>query len=99
MPLFLVKLLALPRWAKSLAGIALLVIAFMAWLHFHDRAVIKDHEAELSQAIEAKDTAADEAARAVASEGTKQTENRIDEARKAAAGSDDPLKSALDRMR
>jgi len=99
MPLFLIKFLGLPRWVHAMAGAAARVGAFFLWLHFHDRGVIADHEANITAQVQVQTSeAADQASSAVVAKQT-EVERRNDEARNAARDSDDPLKSGLDRLR
>ena len=50
---------AIPRWAyATLAGL----IALAVWLHLHDRAVIRGHEAEVTARVVAATAAANETA-------------------------------------
>lgn len=90
---------ALPRWMHGALAFAALITAIVVWDHFDDRAAIREHERELQAAIEAKDEAADDAAIEAAGQAKTTTEAENDEAREAAAGSDDHLKSGLDRLR
>lgn len=90
---------ALPRWLHGLIAIAALGLAFLAWDYFDDRAAVREHERKIAEEVERLDAIADGEARAVASGETSKVEQQNDEARKAATGSDDPLKSALDRLR
>ena len=87
---------ALPRWLHGLIAIAALGLA---WDYFDDRAAVREHERKIAEEVERLDAIADGEARAVASGETSKVEQQNDEARKAATGSDDPLKSALDRLR
>lgn len=84
------------------ASVGLILALFAAWKLFwwqYDRGVIQNHETKITaQVIEASASAsiaAVEAAAVAKSEVEKQNE----QARKAADGSDDPLKSGLDRLR
>lgn len=89
----------LPRWAWGIgAGLGLL-LAVAAWLHFHDRAVIENHEAEVTKAVTSQAAQAGDAAHSAVSTTQTKVEQQNDEARKAAAGSDDPLRAGFDRLR
>lgn len=93
---------ALPRGAKlALAALAGLLLAWglwSLWLRSHDRAVIERHEEGISaQTSERASDAAADATEAVAdTKGRIEQEN--EDARNAAAGSDDPLRAALDSL-
>lgn len=88
-----------PRWAQF-AGIGVAsALAFLLWLAMHDRGVIADHEAEVTKQVEATSSAAATVAASAAAETRSEVEKANDDARDAAAGSDDPLKSGLDRLR
>lgn len=92
-----VSFLGLPRWAHLvLAG----ALAFAVWLHFHDRAVIKDHEAGVTQAAAAASASASAAAIDAAAKTETQVEKDNAKARDAAARQpDDPLRAGLDQLR
>jgi hypothetical protein len=98
---FLAKILAsflgLPRWVHlALAG----AVAFALWLHFHDRAVIKDHEAEVTQATATASASASAAAIDAAAKTETQVEKDNAKARDAAARQPaDPLRAGLDQLR
>lgn len=86
------------RWALYAALAVLAVALVLWWFARHDAAVIERHEGNVAAEVDRKDDAGDTAARetAAAEKATIQKEN--DDARKAADGSDDPLKHALDRL-
>lgn len=92
-------LTGLPRWAQALAGAAALIAAFLLWDWLDDRGVISDHEAKVAQQVEQKTTAANAAATSAADATRTEVEQTNDQARRAAAGSNDPLKSGLDGLR
>lgn len=81
-------------------GLILAVIAGVKlWFHFHDKAVIDEHEAEVTaQVIEASASASIAAVESAAATKSK-VEKQNDDARKAADGCADVLKCGLDRMR
>lgn len=79
--------------------LALLCAAlFGIWLWRHDRAVIKDHEAEVTEQVGKLDDAGDRAATEAAADKKAGIEKENDDARKAADGSDDPLRDGLKRL-
>jgi hypothetical protein len=89
--------LGLPRWVHlALTG----ALAFAVWLHFHDRGVIRDHEAEVTQATATASASASGAAIDQADQTKTQVEKDNAEARNAAARQpDDPLRAGLDQLR
>jgi hypothetical protein len=93
----LASFLGLPRWVHlALAG----ALAFAVWLHFHDRGVIKDHEAKVTQAVATASASASAAAIDKAGQTQTQVEKDNAEARNAAARQpDDPLRAGLDQLR
>lgn len=40
-----------PRWAQGLVLIAVGILVWQAWLYFHDKGVIEDHEAEVTAEV------------------------------------------------
>lgn len=92
----------LPRAVKlglaALAGVLLAWALWSLWLGRHDEAVIDRHE----EAIEAQTSERASDAAADATEAVAETKGRIqqenEDARKAADGSDDPLRDALDSL-
>lgn len=107
MPLFLTSLatrfLALPKWLRNAIYVALgalaLWLAFTLWLHFHDRSIIREHEAEITEQVGQKTRAAD----AAATEASDRTVDDIaagnQRASEAAKDSDDPLADGLRELR
>lgn len=99
----LVAVIGVPERFQKLAAWVALILAAIAllWLAktIYDRSIIREHEREIVEEVRDKT----EAGNAAATEATSETRGRIeqenDDARKAADGSDDPLKSALDRLR
>lgn len=93
------KVIGLPRWVQALGALGLTIGAAALWLFFHDRAVIRDHERETAEAV----ATASASASAAATEAVRETKGKVeqtnDEARKAAAGSNDPLGDGLRRLR
>lgn len=100
---FLATLLGLPKWAKfAIAGVlavALAAAAWFTWLAIHDRAVIREHEADITEQVRTKTEAANDAAGKAGADTRNEVEKRNDEARKAADGSNDPLGDALRKLR
>lgn len=106
MPVFLVNLFlraGIPERLQKyvLYAILALIVAFGVWLWFraHDRAVIREHEREIVEEVRERTDRGNAAATEAAAETQDKIEQENDDARKAADGSDDPLKSALDRLR
>ena len=91
--------LGLPRWAHGLIAAAALATGVLLWLHFHDKAVVKDHEAGVAQAVATQSAAAAQAGHDAADQTKSEVEKSNEKARKAAAGSDDPLRAGLDGLR
>lgn len=86
-PLFASLFGGLPRWLSDLLAIAALVAAVVGgwslWLHFHDKGVIADHEAEVkADVIDATSEASAEADAAAAKYeaefGKRQTQDKKD---------------------
>jgi len=97
--MLLAALLGLPRWAKwALAGTAALMLLVLA-MHLHDRSVIATHEVKIARKAQVIATAAAESAAHAAAGTANEVEKGNEQARDAAARSDDPLKSGLDRLR
>lgn len=96
-------LTGLPAWAwKAIGGTAVvlaLIVAFNLWLSAHDEALINEHERALQEAITKATEAAEDDAAGVVAETRTETEKSNADARNAANGSDDPLRSALDSLR
>lgn len=83
----------------GLAVAALCGLLWTCWLGKHDDAVIEKHEAKVTQAIATASASASAVAIDAASDTKSKVEKKNDDARKAAAGSDDPLKRGLDSLR
>lgn len=81
--------------AAGIAGWALMT----AYLHFRDARVIREHEAEIAEAVARKTEAAEQAASDAARETRNEVEQTNDQARDAAHDSDDPLRAAFERLR
>lgn len=81
------------------ALIALTWAAWSLWLHFHDKSVIERHEEKITRQVEAVSSEAAASASAAVDHSRNEVEQANEDARKAAADSDDPLKSGLDRLR
>lgn len=82
-----------------LAFVLLCAALFGLWLWQHDRGVIEEHEAEVTEQVGKLDDDGDLAASEAAADKKAGIEKENEDARKAADGSDDPLKSGLDRLR
>ena len=81
-------------------GAAVALVALLSVLRgCYDRSVIREHEREVAAALAAKKAKADDAGRASAGKTKSDVEKRNDQAREAAVGSHDPLKSATDCLR
>jgi hypothetical protein len=97
------RFLALPEGLRAiLSAIAAGALAWAlmtAYLHFRDARVIREHEAEIAEAVAHKTEAAEQAAHDAATTHKQQVETTNDEARDAADGSDDPLRAAFERLR
>ncbi len=91
-----------PLMRRLIAGVvlvALLWLLWAIWLGKHDRKVIAEHEAEVTQEIvKASQQATVKASEAVATAKDK-TEQSNAQARAAASRSDDPLRAAFDSLR
>lgn len=81
--------------AAGVAGWALMT----AYLHFRDARVIREHEASVREAIAERTERAEAAADEAAAQRKQQVETTNEQARKAADGSDDPLRAAFERLR
>jgi len=81
-------------------GLALSVLALL-WLGktLYDRSIIAEHDAKQDVAVLKADAVADDLAGKVAASGVAKVEKENEDARREAVGSDDPLKSGLDRLR
>lgn len=94
---------ALPRGAKlaiaAVVGVLLAWGLWAVWLGNHDAAVIERHEEGVTAEVERKDEAGDTAARETAAAEKSTVERQNDQARKAADGSDDPLRDGLRALR
>lgn len=106
MPVIFLRLLAsvgIPdrfQKAAAYAGLVILTIALvMGWMYFHDRKVIREHEAKVTAKIEKKDAAGDAAAAKAEKDARDDVEAGNARASEAANGSDDPLKAGLDALK
>lgn len=88
-----------PRWAQGVAILAVILAGFLLWLHFHDKGVIERHEEEITQKVDAVSSDAAASASAAVDQSRNIVEKANEDAREAAADSDDPLKSGLDSIR
>lgn len=99
----LVAALGIPERFRRAAAWASLILAAIAllWLAktLYDRSIIREHEREIVEEVQRKTDKGNAAATEAAQETQGRIEQENDNARKAADGSDDPLKSALDRLR
>ena len=99
---FLIRILAsvgIPERFRSIAGyigMAFAVIALL-WLAkaFYDRSLIAEHDAKQDAAVIKADAIADDKAGQVSASQAARIEKENNDARKAAAGSDDPLADGL----
>ena len=92
-------LTGLPRWAQALGGAVLLIAAFLIWDWLDDRAAIRAHEGRIAGEVAEQASAAATSAAAAVNQTQTEVDQTNDQARRAAAGSNDPLKSGLDRLR
>lgn len=92
-------LIGLPRWAQALGGAVLLIGAFLLWDWLDDRAAVTAHEGRIAGEVARQTSAAATSAAAAVHQTQTEVDQTNDEARRAAAGSDDPLRSGLDRLR
>lgn len=92
-------LIDLPRWAQGVGVAALLVMGFMVWLHFHDRGVIREHEAAIAKLVEEKKELATKAAAKAAQDVRDDTSDAVRRSNEAAAVSDDPLVAGRRELR
>lgn len=90
---------ALPRWAWGAILIAAGILAFIVWDIFDDKAAVSADRGESKAVVTGRARKADETAHGAAQGKIKQVEQSNEQAREAADGSDDPLKSAFDELR
>lgn len=96
----MVWLIGLPRWAQGLLGAAGLGLAVLVWFHFHDKAVVNQHEAKVTAAVATQSATAADAAATEVSETHSTVERTNEKARSAAASSpDDRLRAGLNSLR
>ena len=92
-------LLALPRWAKIAAALALLAVLLPVLKGCYDRGVVRENEAKVAVQVAATSSAAADAA-ATAATGTRTAiQKGNDDARQAAAAGTDPLGDGLRSLR
>lgn len=95
----LTALIGLPRWLK-LAGIGALAVILLYGAH---RLAVRDAVSDDRQAVAVevleRNERAGEAAQATLEAHKTEVEQVNDDARKAASGSDDPLRAGLDSLR
>ena len=82
-----------------LAVAALLGLLWTWWLRGHDKAKIAEYEGAVQQAVATASASASAAAIETTEQSKAKTEQGNDDARKAAAGSDDPLRDGLGSLR
>lgn len=75
------------------------ILALTTWLYWHDRQVIAQDRLEATVEAQRIDAIADDVAGQIAASEAATIEQENDDARKAAADSDDPLRAGLDRLR
>jgi len=78
---------------------ALLLALWAIWLWRHDKAVIREHEAAITEQIEAKSSEAATRASAAATQSKTEVELTNEQARAVASGSPDPLRAGLGSLR
>lgn len=87
------------RFADGVALAMAVALGWAIWLHHHDTKLIDAHEAAISTAVASATEAANQAASNTASTEQAQVEASNDQARRAAIGSDDPLRAVDDSLR
>lgn len=98
----LAAFLAAPKWLRdgltyaAIIAVAIALLLFAKWKY--DRDLIAEYERGQQAAIAEIRAKADARAREAATGHIEQVERENDEARKAASGSDDPLKAGLDAL-
>lgn len=98
-PLTLWKAASLLQRAGAIIGILLTLVA--VWKVFwwqYDKGVIEKHEEKVTETVASQSASASASASATVAETKSKVEKGNDDARKAASGSTDPLKSGLDRL-
>lgn len=86
------------RYHRALIGVGLVVALFVAF-RLYVAGQVEQARLEDAAAVQRMDAIADDAAGQVAASEAASVEKQNDEARREAVGSDDPLKSGLDRLR
>lgn len=86
------------RYNRAFIALAL-VLSLAGWLWWHDRQVIAQDRLEAAAEARRIDAIADDVAGQIAASEAATTEQENDDARKAAADSDDPLRAGLERLR
>lgn len=86
------------RFHRPLIGLAL-ILALMWALNAYVADAVRKDRLEATVEVQKRDAVADDHAGQVAASQAATIEQENDNAREAAAGSDDPLKSGLDRLR
>jgi hypothetical protein len=87
------------RFADWIALALVVALGWAIWLHHHDTVLIEAHEAAISTAVASATDAANQAASNTANTEQAQVEASNDQARRAAIGSDDPLRAVDDSLR
>lgn len=85
-------------WFRIGLGIAA-IAAILGWLWLHDRQVIAQDRLQATVEAQQRDAVADDRAGQVAASEAATIETENDNAREAAAGSDDPLADGLRALR
>jgi len=89
----------LPRWAWGLIGSGALILAGLAWLHFHDRATIAAHEADVATRMQKRADKAEADAVSAVTKTSNEVEQGNEQARNAAARGSDPLGDGMRSLR
>lgn len=97
--MFLAFFARVPRWAWGVAAAVAVVLSFLLWLRFHDRAVVREYEAEVQAEVTERASEAAVAATQAATRSITAVERRNEAARAVASEADDPLAAGLRELR
>ena len=86
------------KYHRALIGLGAILALFIAF-RLYVNGQVEQARLEDAAAVQRMDAIADDAAGQVAASEAASVEKQNDEARREAVGSDDPLKSGLDRLR